>query len=457
MKQTTRNKALAINQDKKFYGSFAEIGAGQEVARHFFQAGSASQTVAKSMSAYDKVFSDSIYGKGSRFVSEDRLLKMLDHEFKLLNDRLSDRQKSSHFFTFANTVATSSHEDNPTCHGWMGIRFQTSPGGKPNDLILHVRMRDRLRLQQQEALGILGVNLIYAAHSLLHNGTELVSSLMDNLSTDRIEVEFIRYSGQDGKNLDNRILSLELVKQRFTYSVMFAPDGTPLCPSDYLYAKAILVQRGTFRPITNTNEQILERGLQHFKKDFNLKPSDTISFFEISMSSLANEGKLDFNDFIERADTIGAIGQHTLISNFSLYSDLKEHLRRLTAEPIGLVMGALSLTGIFDEKFYREKKFGILGAMAQLFDDKTRIYIYPYRTNESCMTTKTFNPSKKIKNLYQHCLELGQIIDIENCDDVDTALDSETVRQLLATGDKKWEGLVPRAARDLIKKKKFFS
>jgi hypothetical protein len=456
LSQTTRNKALILNQDKAFYGSFAEIGAGQEVARHFFQAGLASQTVAKSMSAYDKVFSDSIYGKGSRFVSQERLTKMLDHEFKLLEERLSERAKTSTFFAFANTVATSSHEDNPSCHGWMGVRFQTKPGGKPNDVILHVRMRDRMRLQQQEALGILGVNLLYAVHAYLSNGHEFIRSLMDNLSNDRIEVEFIHFSGPDVKDLDNRLLTLELVAQNFTRAVMFAPDGSPMCPSDALYAKPIIVQRGTFRPVTTTNQTILEKGLNQFKKDFNLKTNTIVSFYEISTSSLEQNTNLDFNDLLERILTIGAIGGHTLVSNFSLYADLKEHLRRLTTEPVAIVMGAYTLEKIFDEKYYREKKFGFMGAMAQLLDERTRLYIYPYHRDKGCMTTKTFHPGKKISGLYQHCLNLGQILDIENCDDVDTTLNSETVRRLLAEGDKKWESLVPETARELIKKKKYF-
>lgn len=276
MTLTSRTKSLVINKDSKFYGTFAEIGAGQEVARHFFQAGLASQSVAKTMSAYDKTFSDAIYGKGGRFVSEFRLLKMLKHEYELLEDRLSDQKNDKCFFVFANTVATSSHEDNPTCHGWMGIRFQKTPSGPFNDVVIHVRMLDRLRLQQQEALGILGVNLIYGCHSLLEDGDKLVASLIDNLSTDRLEIDFIRFTGPDVEHIDNRLMSLELLSQNITRAILFDPKGRPVCPADGLYHKNILIQRGAFRPVTITNVKILENGLRHFSQDINVRDRKSV-------------------------------------------------------------------------------------------------------------------------------------------------------------------------------------
>ncbi len=454
--QTTRNKALLINQDGGFYGSFAEIGAGQEVARHFFQAGLASQTVAKSMSAYDKVFSDSIYGKGSRFVSEDRLLKMLDHECNLLNDRLKERKKETRFFAFANTVATSSHEDEPSCHGWMGIRFQIKPEAKFNDIILHVRMKDRLRLQQQDALGILGVNLLYGARYLIDKGHEFIKSLLDNIGEDRIEIEFIRFDGPALSHIDNRLMSLELVQQNMTQAVMFAPDGRPLCPSDCLFKKSILLQRGTFRPVTNTNMTILENGLSHLRSDSGAKKDDIISFMEVNMTGLRKGGAVDQQDFLNRVDTIGAVGRHVLVSNFSLYSDLKAHLRNMTSSHIGIVLGASALEGLFDPHYYGHKKGGILEAFGQLFDDKTRIYVFPFKTGEACMTAKTFRPKTKLADLYQYCMRNDFIVEMENCDDIDTSIHSETVRKLMAKNDKDWEKLVPRPVRDLIKKKKMF-
>jgi hypothetical protein len=456
MPQTTRNKALLLNQDQEFYGSFAEIGAGQEVARHFFQAGLASQTVAKSMSAYDKVFSDAIYGKGSRFVSQDRLVKMLDHEFRLLDERLNERAPTSSFFAFANTVATSSHEDHPTCHGWMGIRFQTQPKGKPNEIILHVRMLDRLRLQQQETLGILGVNLIYGARRLIDTGAHLIESLLENLTVDRVEIDYIKFDGPDLKHIDNRLMSLELVNQNMSHAVMFDPAGNPLCPSDALYRKHIFVQRGTFRPVTNTNMDILDRGLKHFLKDCGCKKDDVMTFFEMTMSGLKRGGAIDPADFLNRVDTIGALGQRVLVTNFQLFSDLAEYLRKKTDLYVGLVVGALLLNNLMDPKFYEGYRGGMLSALAKLFEASTRVYVYPYKTEAECTTAAILNPKGAVKDLYRYFLATQKIVDIADCDAIDTGLRSETVRELLEKGDKAWEKLVPPAARELIKKRKMF-
>ena len=459
--QTTRNKALAINKSANFYGTFAEIGAGQEVARHFFQAGLASQTIAKSMSAYDKSFSDSIYGKGSRFVSEERLLKMLSHEYELLEERLPERCDNTCFFVFANTVATSSHEEQPKCHGWMGIRFQERPGGPTNDIVLHVHMRDRLRLQQQEALGILGVNLIYAVrHFIATAGTELVSSLLDNLSTDRIEINFIRFSGPDVEHIDNRLMCLELVRQDLTRMTLFSPKGDVLAMEDALYKRPVLIQRGTFRPVTLTNEKILKNGLTQVERDFQVNRRDLVVMMELTMSQLqrgdANANAVDKKDFLDRVDTLCALGHHVLISNFPLFAQLHREMRRLTDNIIGLVIGAITLDGLFDEHYYANYSGGILAAFGDLFDDKTRMFIYPYKTDDTCLTAATFVPKPHLVHLYKHLVENHLIADMHNCDEVDTSLQSEVVRKLLSAGNPKWEELVPSEVRDLIKKRKLF-
>lgn len=454
--QTTRNKALQINKDTAFYGSFAEIGAGQEVARHFFQAGLASQTIAKSMSAYDKVFSDKIYGKGSRFVSQERLMKMLQHEYNLIEERLEERKANTCFFAFANTVSTSSHEEVPTCHGWMGIRFQVTPGGPYNDIVVHVKMLDRLRLQQQEALGILGVNIVYAARYLIKDGEQFIRSLLDNLSNDRIEINFIRFDGPDLKHMDNRLLSLELLRNNVTQAIMFSPKGEVLLASDALYKKPILVQRGTFRPVTKTNLEIIDAGLNHFTKDMGCKKSDVISVLEMTTLSLTNQGTLDQKDFLERVDTICAVDKYVLVTNFPLFSQLKTYLRRQTDAAIGIVLGAATLPPLFDPKFYEKEQNGLLGSFSRLFDEKTKIYVYPYKTKESCQTAQTFYPDRKLAHLYMHFIENKFIVDMEDCDSIDTSVRADDIRELLKKGDKGWEKLVPEPVRELIKKKKLF-
>lgn len=455
--QTTRNKALEINRDAAFYGTFAEIGAGQEVARHFFQAGLASQTVAKSMSAYDKSFSDSIYGRGSRFVSEERLMKMLKHEYELLGERLAERKDQTCFFVFANTVATSSHEEIPSCHGWMGIRFQKRPGGPTNDILLHVRMLDRLRLQQQEALGILGVNLIYTAFRYVEaGGPDLVTSLIDNLSKDRIEVNFIRFSGPDVEHIDSRLMSLELVRQDLTRTILFGAKGESLSLSDALYNKTVLIQRGTFRPVTLTNEKILENGIQQTVRDLKIKRQDMIILMEITMSQLSEGDAVDKKDFLDRVDTLCALGHHVLISNFPLFAQLHFEIRRFTKEFICMVIGASTLRGLFDKNYYAGYPGGLLGAFGQLFDERSRLYVYPYKTDTECVTARSFHPSADLEHFYKHLIENHLIVDMQGCDDVDTSLHSEVVRKFLSAGNPKWEAMVPVPVCQLIKKRKLF-
>jgi hypothetical protein len=455
--QTTRNKALAINKSAMFYGSFAEIGAGQEVARHFFQAGLASQTVAKSMSAYDKAFSDSIYGKGSRFVSQDRLLQMLNHEYKLLEERLPERKDKTCFFAFANTVATSSHEEIPSCHGWMGIRFQKRPGGPINELVVHVRMLDRLRLQQQDALGILGVNLIYAAfHYTDKSGPELITSLLDNLSKDRIEINFIRFHGPDVEHFDNRIMSLELVVQDITRAIVFSPKGEALSLSDILYKKNVLVQRGRFRPVTLTNERILDRGIAQMARDLKVTRESLVVFMEMTMSQLKEGDSVDKKDFLDRVDTLGALGHNVMVSNFPLFAQLHHELRRFTDQHCCMVLGGSALAPLFDKTFYAHYSGGMLAAFGHLFDEKSRLYVFPYKTDSQCTTAKSFHPAPELSHLYQHLIQNQFIVDVEGCDEVDTTLHSDAVRKLLSAGNPKWESLVPASARELIKARKLF-
>ena len=223
---TTNRKALAINLDEPKYGTFAEIGAGQEVARHFFQAGGAAGTVAKSLSAYDMKFSDAFYGKSARYVSRERLELMLNREYDLLVQRLEElRGDRSSFFVFADTVAARSFKGTNECHGWMGVRFQTEPKGPPNEVILHVRMLDRENILQQQALGVIGVNLLYGTFYLAKDQDGFVRSLADGLGQGRIEVDMINFAGPLFADVDNRIMSLKLVEHALTNAVLFSPKG----------------------------------------------------------------------------------------------------------------------------------------------------------------------------------------------------------------------------------------
>lgn len=449
-----RIKALQINLDQQIYGTFAEIGAGQEVARHFFQAGKASNTIAKTISAYDMTFSDEIYGKTGRYVCEERLKRMLDHEFELLQERLSARQNNTRFFAFADTVATSAEEEKS--HGWMGIRFQTKPNGPANEIVLHLKMWDNSRLQQQEALGILGVNLMHMAFYPSENPTERISALLDGLSTKRIEVNMIRFSGPDLDHLDNRLMSLELVHQGLTEAVVFGPNSEVLHASDAFYGKPLFVLRGTFRPVTTTNLEILTKGLDQFKKHPFSKGKEPEVLFEITMHNLAQEGKIDNEDFLNRVDTLNALGHKVLISKFYLFYQLKSYLRQCSQELIGIVIGASHLEKMFEPKFYSQLPGGMLEGFSRLFDERTRIFVYPYKADHVCLTTKVFHPEKNFEHLYQYLISNECIVDVMGCDDVDTSIHSRDVRDMLSKRSPKWKDWVPKKARELIESRQLF-
>lgn len=449
-----RSKALQINLDDGIYGTFAEIGAGQEVARHFFQAGRASHTIAKTISAYDMTFSDEIYGKSERYVSEPRLVKMLEHEFDLLVERLPKRRETTRFFAFADTVATSTDEERS--HGWMGIRFQTKPGGPFNDIILHVKMWDNSRLQQQEALGTLGVNLIHLAFFPPHNNNDYITVLLDQLTTKRVEVNMIRFSGPDVSHLDNRVMSLELVNQGLTQAVLFGQKGEVLHASDALYHKPIFIMRGTYRPVTIANVEIVERGLEQLKKNPICAGRTPEVLFEITMKNLTSEGQIDVEDFLNRVDTLGTLGHKVLISRFYLYYQMKSFLRQCTDQTIGIAVGASHLEKMFDPKFYKELSGGMLEGLSRLFDDKTRIYVFPYKTKEVCLTTKTFHPSKNDQPLFQYLLQNELLVDLLDCDSIDTGIHSRDVRKLLAERSPKWKEFVPKPVRELIESRQLF-
>jgi hypothetical protein len=452
-------RALEINLNPQIYGTFAEIGAGQEVARFFFQAGKASQTIAKTISAYDMIYSDEIYGKeaSGRYVCESRLEKMLDKEFKLMHRRLdATRGKNTCFFAFANTVATGDQVKRFT-HGWMGVRFQTHPGGEANDIILHVRLLDRFRLQQQETLGILGVNLVYTAFSGIQNSEKILESLAEGLKPGQVVIDLIRFAGPDLKHINNHLINLELVRKGLAEAVLFGPDQSIQTISDELYQKSVIIQRGTFRPVTTTHLDVLEKGITQFQKDFPSDSKKNVVMFELTMHNLMQDGHLQEKDFLDRVTSLCSLGHRVLVSNFFLFYRLKKFIRAYTNKQMVLIMGASHLDRLFDEKHYSDLDGGLLEGLGKLLDDQTRLYIYPHKTEKTCTTTKTFFPDKKWLPIYQYFLTQKQITDISGCDEINEYLHSDFVRDLILKKDPKWEKMVPKVVRDQIKKENLFS
>jgi len=485
---TTNRKALTVNLDDPKYGTFAEIGAGQEVARHFFQAGAAAGTIAKSISAYDMTFSDAIYGKAPRYVSKERLVLMLDHEFSLLRERLaSQRGDRTTFFAYADTVAAKSFKGNNECHGWMGIRFQTEPNGDPSQILLHVRMWDKENVLQQQALGIVGVNLIYGAFYYREDLKKLIQSLSDNVGADRIEVDMLKFSGPAFKSVDNRLTSLHLVEFGLTNAVMFGPGGDVLQPSEVLYKKAILVERGSFRPVTHVNVDMLNCACAQFVQEPLVKGKETIVLMEITMNNLLAGGDLDAQDFLSRVDLLGDIGLNVLISNYSEYFRLTSYFRRYTKEMIGVPMGINNLLEVFNEKYYEHLEGGILEAFGRLFRNAVKLYIYPMQqgayeryiaagrptqapnpssghdagaltafASSVLITAKNLQVSDHLRNLYAHLLENHYIDCIVGFDRDILNVFSRDVLQRIKGNDPSWERMVPEPVATAIKKRKLF-
>ena len=454
----TLGKALKVNLDNGFYGTFAEIGAGQEVARHFFTAGGAAGTIAKTMSAYDMTFSDAIYGSSPRYVSRERLETMLGHEQRLLIERLgATASDTRRFFVFADTVAARSFRRHDESHGWMGLRFQHAPHADFSDIIVHVRMLDTENLLQQEALGITGVNLIYGAAFNHQDPRRLIGSLLDDLKPGRIEVDMIRFSGPAFPDVDNRIMSLELVVQKLTRATLFRPDGEVVQASDAFYKRPILVERGSFRPVTHVTNDMLDGAKRLFEREQGVEGEEPAILMEITIKNLLSHGPLDLHDFLDRIDLLGALGRTVLISNYGEYYKLVNFLTRYTEKPIGLPMGIPGLHEIFNSGHYNDLEGGILEALGRLFKRNVRLYVYPFlATSGELVTCENFRTPHGLENLYEHLRVNNLIRPIEDYRPDYLRIHSPKVLEMIAAGDANWETMVPEAARDVIKKRGLF-
>ncbi|HEX8296405.1 MAG TPA: TonB-dependent receptor [Chthoniobacteraceae bacterium] len=456
----THNKALKVNLDPRWYGTFAEIGAGQEVVRWFFRVGGAAGTIAKSISAYDMKVSDAIYGQAERYVSRGRLQAMIELEYGLNVERLGDpRGDSTAFFAFADTVVARSFKGGNECHGWMGIKFQSHPRDEPSQIVLHIRMLDAEASLQQEALGIFGVNLCYGAFFLHHEPDQLVESLLDKLTVGRIEVDLIEFSGIEFRYVDNRLMALKLVQLGLSGAAMFGPNREVLQPSEVLYKKAVLVERGSFRPTTVVNLDMLECALEKFKADPAVAGRTVLPLMEITMRNLLAGGtEVDRRDFLARADLLAACGMTVLISDYFEYYRLAAYLAWRTKERIGIVMGVPSLVELFDEKYYTQLPGGILESFGRLFKNELKLYVYPLRKHEQAelQTVGTLEVAPELKPLYGYLAGRGSFVQLDNFKPEYLSIFSRDVLKRIAAGDESWETMVPPAVAQLIKKRGFF-
>jgi hypothetical protein len=456
----THSKALKINLDPRWYGTFAEIGAGQEVVRWFFRVGGGAGTIAKSISAYDMKVSDAIYGHAERYVSRQRLQAMLDREFDLDVERLGkERGDNTSFFAFADTVVARSYRGGNECHGWMGIKFQSRIHDAPSQIVMHVRMLDAEASLQQEALGIVGVNLCYGAFFLNHVPEELVESLLDKLTTGRIEIDLLEFRGIEFRNVDNRIMALKLVQIGLSGAAMFGADREVLQPSDALHNKAVLVERGSFRPTTHVNLDMLKCALAKFKEDPAVAGKPILPVMELTMRNLLAGGtEVDRRDFLARAELLAACGMTALISDYFEYYRLAAYLSERTKERIGIVLGVPSVYELFKEKYYAHLPGGTLESFGRLFKNDLKIYVYPLRAQEGdeLQTINTIKVESELQPLYDYLVGRGSFVQLDNFNPAYLSIFSRDVLKRIASGDESWNEMVPTQVAEMIRQRGFF-
>lgn len=452
----THEKALRVNLDPRRYGTFAEIGAGQEVVRWFFRVGGAAGTISKSISAYDMTVSDAIYGKCDRYVARPRLEAMLDYEFTLNLERLREsRGDTTAFFAFADTVSARNFKGTNEQHGWMGVQFQAHPRDDASRIIIHVRMLDTDATLQQEALGIVGVNLLYGTFFLSHEPDQLVESLLDGLSTNRIEIDMIEFSGIEFRHVDNRVMSLKLVQMGLSKAAMFSSKGEVLQPSEVFRKKTILVERGSFRPVCTVNMDMMASTLAKLRSEPGHQTDEIEEILEITTNNLTDvgHGQIDPRDFLARADMIAATGKTVLVSDYSEYFRLAAYLSRWTKNRIAIVMGAQSLMQLFDDSYYQSLDGGVLEAFGRLFKNDLKLYIYPFldpKTGE-LVTTHNLPIPTGLRDLYDYLLSRGVIEQLDNYNHSCLTVFSRDALARIQKGDPTWETMVPPEVAEVIK------
>ncbi|RYE26318.1 MAG: TonB-dependent receptor [Sphingobacteriaceae bacterium] len=460
----TKQKALAVNLAPEIYGTFAEIGAGQDVAAHFFKAGASSGTIAKTMSAYDMVFSDAIYGvqQVKRYVTEQRLIAMLDREYGLLIERLAEiRGSSTTFFAFSGTFSTLNYHKTNEGHGWMGVRFQMEPEGDFHDVVLHVKLLDNDTNMQQQAVGILGVNLIYACFFYPEAPTVFLLSLMDDLAKDRIQIDMVRFEGPAFKKVDNRLMSLHLVKYGFSDAALFGPDGKNMQPSEVLYKKHIVVVRGRFRPVINVHIDMINTGVKQFMQEPDVDNTKVVVLTELTLQSLKERNadataEIDEKDFLDRVDILCSLGQTVMISNFHEYYKLVAYLSKITKLKLGVVLGYPNLEYIFSEEHYRSLDGGILESFATLFSRKVKLFIYPTLRDGVILNCQNFSLPKHLIDLYEYLVANNKIEDVQDYNVSNLQIQTDRILKQIKQGAEGWEEFVPAEVAEMIKERCLF-
>ena len=455
---STEQKALSINLDDNIYGTIVEIGAGQETARQFFKAGAAAGTIAKTSSAYDMTVSDAIYGKAGRYVSKERVQQMLDHEFQLCIERLTDvRSQMTKFFSYAATVSARNYRGDNECHGWIGLRLQLRPGESPCDIICHVRMLDGTNELQSLALGVLGVNLVHSAFEYPDNPNWVIESLSDNLGDDRIEIDLIEFSGPGYQFVDNRIANLHLVKSWLTRAVLFDASGNPVVPRDLLYKKPVAVMRGSFKPPTLAHADMERCGIAQLAGQEDIDPSKIMRLAEISMSQVMNGDEIATADFLGRVDLTITMGYNVLVSDYVRYFSLRSWLRRHTGQAIAILMKASDINDfLFNSALYDGLEGNALEGLGKLFADNTKVYVYPVHKDGKPHSLEEVSFPEHLELVAEQLIRNGKLVAAEGYDENRLHLSARQAIEQITAGKKDWENAVSKEVASLIKERKLF-
>jgi len=458
---SVKQKALKINLDSSIFGTFAEIGAGQEVANHFFKAGASSGTIAKTISAYDMGMSNAFYGEinSKRYVSEERLKKILLVEYnQLVSSLRNKRPDNTCFFAFANTISAINYQKTNESHGWIGIKFQLYPGHEPNEIFMHVKMYEKDNILQQRTLGIIGVNLIYAAFHYYNYINSFLQSLMDFTSRDNLEIDMIRMSGPELNYIDNRLLCLQLVKNNMTNAAVFDSNHNVNTPSDIFYKKNIMVLRGSFRPITYVSLDMLNKGFETFKKDNNYSVENTMLFCEISIDNLLKDQEYDEKDFLNRVDLINGLGINVMVSDLKHHYEFVSYFDIYKIYKLGIIISSLTLSDLFKKEFYRNLSGGVFEGIGKLFKNNVKMYVYPalQTGTDELLTSENLKIEDETRHVYQYILETNKLSQIKDVDKEKLNIFSKTVLKYIQESNSEWEQMVPPYISESIKAKHMF-
>jgi len=426
----THQKALSINLDGSIFGSFAEIGAGQEVARWFLTVGGASGTVAKTISAYDKEVSDDLYGRGTRYVSQQRLEAMMESEWKqLLAELQASRGASTRFFAFVDTVSARNFAGTNECHGWMGLRFQQTPGGPASDVVLHINLQDPTNLQQQEAAGILGVNLIYAAVHHLGSPEEFLAGLFEDLSLERMEIDLADLKGPAFESWDKRKLHASLVTNGYAEAVAFSAEGAMVPPTELLYKKALVLAPGLFEIASDMHGQLIQTTLAQLPGEELEQSKGSLGLFCLPGQPMIPGGRTPTAEHqVQHVNDLQKLGFGTLIFRAKELYAMGAYVSRYTKSQVYFSVGLSVMIYAMQDR-YKNLDGALLEGTARLFTQNVRLSVYPmtetalkarlaelgagqwtYEVTDGLVYVDNLHPAEPINFLFRYLLACGFVV-----------------------------------------------